>query len=117
MFSQPTADMYTPKKLSYKLVDDNIDKTVKSRYMRLNSHRNKSFHYFHSFAVQNRIDISSLPDVLPHRCPNHPYKVVLIILPSAGDDGNNTLSPSYLAFYILTFLSLTFHLTVSLTGT
>ena len=86
MLSQPTADMYTPKKLSYKLVGDNIDKKVKSRYMRLNGHRNKSFHYFHSFAVQNRIDISSLLDVLPHGCPNHPCKVALGLLSSAQDD-------------------------------
>ena len=63
MHSQPTADVYIPKKLGYKLVGDNIDKMVKSRYMRLNGHRNKSFHYFHSFAMQNRIDISTLSDI------------------------------------------------------
>ena len=53
-----THPQLTPKKLGYKLVGDNIDKTVKSRHMRLNDHHNKSFHYFYSFSVQNRIDIS-----------------------------------------------------------
>ena len=55
-----THPQLTTKKLGYKLVGDNIDKTVKSRYIRtctcrLNGHPNKSFHFF---AVQNRIDIS-----------------------------------------------------------
>ena len=42
---------------SYKLVGDNIDKCVRAQYIRFESgHDNKSLHYFHYFAVLNRID-------------------------------------------------------------
>ena len=66
-----------PKKLGYKLVGDNLDKGVKTRYMRSDDaegYRNKSLHYFHSFAIQNRIDLSKLPDVHSSSClpsPQH----------------------------------------------
>ena len=39
----------------YKLVGDNIDKVVKPRHMRID-HQAKSLHYFHSYAVKDRID-------------------------------------------------------------
>ncbi len=48
----------------YRLCGDNIDKTVRARYMRKEK-RNSSLHYFHSYAVQNRIDTSLLSDVPP----------------------------------------------------
>ena len=74
------------KELGYKLVGDNIDKGVKAKYMRFGDHCNKSIHYFHSFAVQNRVDFSFLPDVLPDTCLNHPRAMAKSLLPSAEDD-------------------------------
>ncbi len=72
--------------LGYKLVGDNIDKGVKARYMRVEGSRNKSLHYFHSFAVLDRIDFSPLPDVFPQTCLNSPKQLALALLPSTDDD-------------------------------
>ena len=72
--------------LGYKLVGDNIDMGVKARYMRVEGSHNQSLHYFHSFAVLNRIDFSHLPDVFPHSCLNHPKQLALALLPSKEDD-------------------------------
>ena len=69
-----------------KLVGDNIDKGVKTCYMRVEGSHNKSLHYFHSFAVLNRVDFSHLPDVFPHTCLNHPRQLALALLPSKDDD-------------------------------
>lgn len=46
----------------YKLVFDNIDKTVKPRDMRSNV-QTKSLHYVHMYSVKNRIDFSALSQV------------------------------------------------------
>ena len=43
----------------YKLVFDNIDKTVNPRFMRSDSHA-KSLHYIQIYSVKNCIDFSSL---------------------------------------------------------
>ena len=83
--SQSVQPRYSPQ-LGYKLVGDNIDKGVKAWYMRVEGSHNKSLHYFHSFAVQNRVDFSHLPDVLPHTCLNSPHKLAVALLPSRDDD-------------------------------
>ena len=61
----------TPSSLTtYKIVGDNIDKNIKPRDMR-SDHQTKSLHYFHLYAVRDRIDLSkyednpSLPDIAP----------------------------------------------------
>ena len=46
---------------SFKLVGDNVDKTIKPREETYESH-SKSLHHFHSFAVKDRIDTSGLTD-------------------------------------------------------
>ena len=43
------------QQLGYKLMGDNVDKSVKARYMRMEQYSNKSLHYFHYFAIQNQI--------------------------------------------------------------
>lgn len=43
----------------FKLVGDNLDKTVKPRDMR-QDHTSQSLHYFNVYAVRDRIDFSSL---------------------------------------------------------
>ena len=75
-----------PCELGFKLVGDNIDKTVRPRYIRIENYSNKSLHYFHSFAVQNRVDFNCLPDVAPVSCLNHPNEVAKCLLPSTNHD-------------------------------
>ena len=70
---------------SFKIVGDNIDKNIKKRYLRVDQ-QNSSLHFFHSFAVQDRIDFSHLPDTLPLTCSNKPAKVALELLPTIDDD-------------------------------
>ena len=71
---------------SFKLVGDNLDTSVKARYMRMEGSRNQSLHYFHAFAVLDRISFSHLPDVFPHTCLNSPKQLALEMLPSTIDD-------------------------------
>ena len=69
--------------LGYRICGDNIDKTVCSRYMRLDR-KNNSLHYFHLFAVQIRVCIprnemhfTSMPDKT---------EIAATLLPSLNDD-------------------------------
>lgn len=73
-------------RLGFKIVGDNIDKGLKARYMRSEGYHNRSLHYFHSFAVQNRVDFSHLPDVFPDTCSDSPERTALALLPSTDDD-------------------------------
>ena len=75
------------QKVGFKLVGDNIDKSIKARYVfRSDKHRNQSLHYFHPFAMKNRKDFSHLLDIHPQSCANSPHNIVLSLLPSADDD-------------------------------
>lgn len=70
----------------YKLVGDNIDMAVKAGYIQADGARNQSLHYFHSFAVKNRVNFSHIPDIHPHtRSPSH-KQMAVCLLPSAEDD-------------------------------
>ena len=46
------------------IVGDNIDKNFRPSYQR-QDRQTKSLHYFHAFAVKNRVDVSSLSDTRP----------------------------------------------------
>ena len=61
----------------YKLVGDNIDLTVSTRYMRLEKYRDQSLHFFHCCAVLDRINLDNLSLLLPSTCP-----MALSLLPS-----------------------------------
>ena len=66
----------------FKVVGDNLDKDIKPRYMRI-GHQTKSKHYFNTFAVKDRINLSmysSFPVC------TEPTPDVLEILPSAADE-------------------------------
>ena len=79
----------SPRNLRYKLVGDNLDKGVKTRYMRSDDakgYRNKSLHYLHSFAIQNRIDLSNIHDVHPSSCLPSSQHRASTLLPSHDDD-------------------------------
>ena len=64
----------------FKNLADNLDKNVKPSNQQIDQ-QTKSLHYFHSIAVHNQIDCSSLSDTAPtHICidPN-------VLLPTADD--------------------------------
>lgn len=69
----------------YRICGDNIDKTVRPRYMRSDK-ANKSLHYFHSYAVQNRVDVSHLADSPVDMSTFTPDRIASTILPSSNDD-------------------------------
>ncbi len=54
------SELTTNGTFGFKLVGDNIDFTVNTRYMRIDGRQNRSLHYFHCFAIQDRIDFSRL---------------------------------------------------------
>ena len=63
-----------------KIVGDNVDKTVKTRFMRIDR-QGKSLHYFHCFATQDRFDLT-MPEDYPE-VPTNPKLEDL--LPSKSD--------------------------------
>ena len=71
---------------SFKIVFDNIDIAIKTRFVRSGRFENKSLHYINSYAVQRRIDFGSLSDLQPHTCANSPEKKAALMLPSVEDD-------------------------------
>ena len=75
--SNPDAKMY-----GMKLVADNIDKTVKPRYMRIDK-RNSSMHFMHVYAVRDRISMHNISET-PPEVPDKP--ALEDVLPSKEDD-------------------------------
>ena len=63
-----------------KIVGDNVDKTVKTRFMRIDR-QGKSLHYFHCYATQDRFDLT-MPEDYPE-VPTNPKLEDL--LPSKSD--------------------------------
>ena len=70
----------------YRLCGDNIDKTVKPRYMRSDTHKTESIHYFHSYAVANRVDFSDLSERTPPLPSVDLWQLASSLLPSPDDD-------------------------------
>ena len=70
---------------TYSIVGDNLDKTIRPRYMRIDS-GNKLLHYFHHIAIADRIDVSNL-SITPPAPPTMPHKkCATSLLPSTDDD-------------------------------
>ena len=70
----------------YQLCGDNIDKTVKRRYVRADKSATTSLHYFHFYAIKDRIDFSDLSEE-PIHCDHYDkHQVALSLLPSPEDD-------------------------------
>ena len=69
----------------FKIVGDNIDKHIKPRYMRT-GHKGKSLHYFHSFAVHNRINVDNFSTERAPSCLPSPNYVAKSLLPTTSDD-------------------------------
>ena len=59
---------------------DNVDKAIKPRYQQ-QGHSGHSLHYFHSYAVRDRVDFSSYSDVVPIYMKPDPA----VRLPSSSD--------------------------------
>ena len=56
---------HTPQGMfSYIIVGDDVDKTVKPRYMMVD-HQSQSLHYFHAYAALDRVDFQHLPNSEP----------------------------------------------------
>ena len=80
-----TLDLGTEQWTGFKIVGDNIDLTVKPRYMR-QERQATSLHYFHSYAVKDRIDFSTLSGT-----PTIIYPLTFDVkkfLPSIEDNSN-----------------------------
>ena len=71
---------------SYKLVGDNIDLSIKPRYMRYDRFKHQSLHYFHMYAVQNRINVSDLCRQRKGTLPVPISEIASSLLPSKADD-------------------------------
>ena len=71
---------------SVKIIIDNVDVSVKTRFVRSGRLENISLHYINSYAVQGRINFDSLIDVQPHSCANSPVKNAALLLPSIEYD-------------------------------
>ena len=56
--------MYNHQWTGFKIIGDNIDQNVHPSFQRLGS-QTKSLHYFHSYALIDRIDFSNLSDASP----------------------------------------------------
>ena len=52
----------------FKIVGDNIDKTVFASFQRLDDNTTCSLNYFHAYAAKDRIDFSRLSDSQPSQC-------------------------------------------------
>ena len=48
----------------FKILGDNVDKHIRPSFQQVNNHT-ISLHYFHSYAVADRVNFSSLSDVRP----------------------------------------------------
>lgn len=74
------------KHRGFRLCGDNIDKSVHTRHMRLDR-RNQSLHYFHLYAVENRINFVNLPDEVPDNSHITDFRSVAeSLLPTTRDD-------------------------------
>ena len=74
----------------YKIVGDNIDFTVRARYMRTDGRQDQSLHYYHTYAIRDRIDLSRFPfhfPKIPHPTNSSTLRsLALEMLPSSSDN-------------------------------
>ena len=86
--SSPTQQQSSTTEVpGYRLCGDNVDKSVKHRYMRSDASSNvSSIHYFHSYAAKNRVNTSGLSDAAPDSPAKDQKKIALSLLPSPSDD-------------------------------
>lgn len=88
-------DDITEGSFGFKLVGDNIDFTVRARYMRTDGRQDQSLHYYHAYAIRDRIDLSRFsqfnsPRMTHPTDPSTLRSMALEMLPSPVD--NDALS-------------------------
>ena len=96
----------------FHVIGDNVDEGVKQQYTRTEVSKPDSVHYFHSFAVADRVDFSSLSEqVIPTEQADG-KQVALSLLPSYEDDSamrdNICVLISRVLFKSLPFFSISF---------
>ena len=98
--------------VKFRLCGDNIDKGIKQRHMRVDVVKPDSIHYFHSYAVADRVDVSKFSEHIIPTQQTDPRQVALSLLPSPEDDAaiRNSISVliSLVLFTNLPFFKLTF---------
>ena len=72
-----------PPSYTFKIVGDNIDKTVRPRDMR-SDYQARSLHYFHAYAVQDRLNMDTLDDTAS--APDMSSISLELLLPSPQDE-------------------------------
>ena len=82
--SERTAALENEEWCGFKICGDNIDKTVYRRYLRCDQ-QNISIHYFHSFALKDRVNFSNMSDSFPTNQPGL-SDVLSKLLPNKDDD-------------------------------
>lgn len=85
----------------FHICGDNIDHTMKQRYMRVGKTRPDEIHYFHSYAVSNRINFSGLSERVVLTLAQVPEQVALSLLPIPEDDKANRNNMCTLIFRIM----------------
>ena len=96
----------------YHICGDNVDEGIKPRYMRVGVNKPKDIHYFHSCAVADRIDFTSLSDEIIPTHQRDVNQLALSLIPSPEDDvvlrDNIMTLISRILFENLDFFNLTF---------
>lgn len=94
--SSPNQEDSSSAPSSYRLCGDNVDKSIKHRYMRSATSGSVSdIHYLHSYAVKNRISTHGLSEASPATPTADAKQLALSLLPSADDD--STISKNFVA--------------------
>lgn len=70
----------------YNLCGDNLDKCIKQRYMRVGCKKPDSIHYFHSYAVADRVDFNHLCDQVIPTLQRDAKQLASFLLPTLDDD-------------------------------
>ena len=70
----------------YHLCGDNLDKCIKQRYMRVGCKKPNSIHYFHSYAVADRVDFNHLCDQVIPTMQRDAKQLASFLLPTLNDD-------------------------------
>ena len=76
----------TSRATGFSIIGDNVDKNVKPRYMRSSGYRVKSLHYFHAFALQDRVDCDTTNRLKELTCLPDDRVIAATLLPSTEDD-------------------------------
>lgn len=78
-------EIHKPPSFTFKIVGDNIDKHIKPRDMRSN-YQARSLHYFHSYAVQDRLNMDDFDESISS--PDPGAVSLEVLLPTPQDEAS-----------------------------